>query len=97
MKARKSLISNEYKCYFCKETEKLELHHIYHGTANRRVSDMYGCVVYLCNEHHTGTDGVHGKNGHDRDMQLKIECQKRWEQEYGSRQTFIKTFGRSYI
>ena len=84
------------ECYVCGRQDNMELHHIYKGTANRRLSDMYGCVVYLCLPHHMGTYGVHGKYGHDLDMKLKTECQKAFEEKY-TREKFIEVFGRSYL
>lgn len=45
----------------CKTTRNLEEHHIFAG-AYRNKSEQYGLKVYLCHEHHTGTDGVHSGN-----------------------------------
>lgn len=40
--------------------------------------------------------GVHGKNGHELDMQLKRECQKRFEELYGH-DTFMDVFKKNYL
>ena len=79
------------RCYVCGSTELLELHHIFHGTANRRISDKYGCVCFLCKYHHTG------KYGHGLDLSLKRLCQSAWEDRFGDRTKFIEVFGRSYL
>ena len=50
----KSLLQRNKACYICGTTLNLHLHHIFYGTANRSISDADGCVVYLCQDHHTG-------------------------------------------
>ena len=36
-------------CYACgREGIDLEVHHIFYGTANRRLSEKYGLKVHLC-------------------------------------------------
>lgn len=89
-----SLMSADRVCWVC-GSPAVELHHVFYGTANRRLSDRYGCTVYLCRAHHTGKHGAH----FDRqlDALLKSECQRRWEETYGSREEFRRIFGRNYI
>jgi hypothetical protein len=31
------------------------------------------------------------------DLRLKQECQRRWEVKYGTREDFIREFGRNYL
>ena len=50
------------------------------GTANRKVSDKNGFIVYLCQYHHEGTYGVHGKYGDKLNRELKQLCQKKYEE-----------------
>lgn len=100
MKELKSIIEggNELECWFCgRTTGKLDLHHIFFGQGKRNLSDKYGCYVFLCRECHEGTNGVHGKNGHQRDVTLKNVAQRAWERTYGSREEFRAIFGKSYI
>lgn len=33
--------------------------------------------MYLCEEHHRGTYGVHGREGHKLDIKLKMQMQKK--------------------
>lgn len=33
--------------------------------------------IYLCEEHHRGTYGVHGREGHKLDIKLKMQMQKK--------------------
>lgn len=92
----KSLLSNERECYVCHDTFNVHKHHIFHGTANRKKSEQDGCWVYLCPEHHNmSNEGVH--QNHNFDMRLKAECQEKWEEINGTREDFIKRYGRSYL
>ncbi len=94
----KSIIQVEKKCYVCETTYNLHSHHIIFGVANRKLSDKDGLTVYLCYEHHEGTSGVHGKNGHELDLELKKLAQKRWMEYYDKTEDdFRQRYGRSYL
>lgn len=90
----KSIIQTEKECYICRTTRNLHCHHIFYGTANRRMSERYGMKVWLCQEHHTGQNGVH----FDRqlDLLVKTVAQGVFEEKVGDREKFIEIFGRSY-
>lgn len=91
----KSIISNEHVCYFCGISYNLHKHHIFYGTANRRLSEKYGCWVYLCAYHHNMSDyGVHFNK--DIDLGLKRMCQTEFEKKY-SHEKFMQVFGRNYL
>lgn len=92
----KSIISTKKQCYICKTTENLEYHHIIHGNANRKISEKYGLAVYLCKDHHTGTEGVHGKEGKKLDHKLKRKAERKWlEADYNrSINDWIQIFGK---
>lgn len=93
----KSIISDKKECYVCKTTNNLHLHHIMFGK-NRKKADKDGLTIYLCHEHHEGTNGVHGKNGHNLDIKLKQLAEKRWLEYYGKDiEDFIKAYGRNYL
>ena len=98
MKLSDSIIQdgNVLECWCCGRTDKLEVHHICHGTANRVLADKHGLWVYLCPECHRGTNGVHGKNGHRKDLTLKCVAQRAFEENH-SREEFRAIFGRSYL
>lgn len=92
----KSLISDDYVCVVCGTIFNLHRHHIFYGTANRKQSEKYGCTCYLCGFHHNlSQHGVHFDK--ELDLKLKRICQKKWEEKYGTREEFIKTFGKSYL
>lgn len=91
------LTGTEKKCYITGVTGILHKHHIYYGTGLRGISDKNGFWVYLIPElHNTSENGVHGKNGHNLDMLLKVECQKAYEKEH-TREEFMRLIGRSYL
>lgn len=85
-------------CFVCQTSKgmPLEEHHIFFGTANRKISEKYGLKVPLCYEHHRGTNGVHGKNGRQLDIKLKKIAQRKYEETH-TREEFIKLIGKSYL
>lgn len=91
----KSIIQTEKECYVCKTTFNLQDHHICYGTANRKQSEKYGLKVWLCQEHHTGSTGVHFNK--PLDLHLKKLAQEHFEAEFGTREYFRSVFGRSYL
>lgn len=93
----KSIMQNEKRCYVCGLYVTVEEHHIYFGTANRRISEQNGFKVYLCQEHHRGTTGVHGKLGHVLDVKLKQECEKKYLNKGHSIEDFIGLIGKNYL
>jgi hypothetical protein len=55
----------------------------------------YRCIQpYI---HTYGPDSVHMKPNQGLDLRLKQECQRYYEEHYGTREEFIKEFGRSYL
>ena len=91
----KSVIQDRKECIIC-GSWNVEDHHIFFGSARRRLSEEYGLKVWLCPTHHRGTNGVHGKYGHKLDTELKQLGQKAFEWKH-PRELFIKTFGRNYL
>lgn len=89
-----SVISDSEYCYVCGSPYTQE-HHIFFGVSNRKISDRMGYVIRLCAEHHTGSTGVH--RNREFDLHLKRLGQKHFEENHGTRDDFIRTFGRSYL
>lgn len=89
-----SIIQDDLSVCFVCGRYGTEIHHVYFGTANRKLSDKYGCVVGLCSEHHRGKNGVH----QNRELDLKI---KRIGQECFTKaypqDDFLAVFGRNYL
>lgn len=57
---------NDGTCYLCMllhgdySRKTTQEHHVFYGTANRRLSEKYGLKVYLCLAHHEyGPEAVH--------------------------------------
>lgn len=93
----KSIMTNDLtRCYVCGCMRGIEVHHVMHGTANRKLSDKYGLVVGLCYTHHRGDFGVHGKNGQPLNRKLKIEAQNAFTEVY-KELDFHQIFGKNYI
>lgn len=74
-----SIIQARRECYVC-HSPYVEDHHIFFGTANRRLSEKYGLKVWLCAEHHRGMTGVH----HNRilDEKLKNLAEQKFREAY---------------
>ncbi len=99
----KSILHNKQDgtCYLCMllhddhERKQTQEHHVFYGTANRKLSEKYGLKVYLCMEHHTydgGSEAVH--RNHDIDIKLKGVAQEAFEKKYPSLD-FKSIFGKN--
>ena len=92
----KSVISDKKICVVCGAVTNLHRHHIFYGTANRRLSERHGCWCYLCGIHHNLSDaGVHFNKV--LDDELKMLCQRRLEAQGWTREQFMSVFGRNYL
>ena len=92
----KSILQSEKVCYICGTPIGLHLHHIFYGSANRKLSDIDGCVIYLCERHHTGAQGVHFNK--KIDLTIKARCEQAWLEYYDKTiEDFIARYGRNYI
>ena len=91
---RKSIIFQEdnRKCYLCGDWNATDRHHCLHGTASRRKADEDGLTVMLC---HTCHMRLHDQGEGDRLLQQAAQLV--WEDVYGSREDFIKRYGKSYL
>ena len=82
-------------CYLCGKAGPTEEHHIF-GGPNRRLSEEYGIKVDLCMDcHRTGTAAVH--RNRETMQRLHELGQQAFENRVGSREGFVKIFGRNYI
>lgn len=75
----------------------IERHHCIGKTRhNKELCEEYGYIAPLRRDLHP--NGVHA--GHDApliDKKLKQMCQEDYEAKHGTREDFIKAFGRSYL
>lgn len=81
-------------CVVC-GSPNIQRHHVICGTANRKKSDKYGYIIPLCYEHHIGGNGIHRNRG--MDLRWKELAQQHYEKHVGTRQDFIKEFGKSWL
>lgn len=93
-KKKSVLVDDENYCMVC-GLPNPERHHVFHGTANRKIADRYRYFVPLCGGHHRGNTGVHQNK--DFDLYLKKLAQKHFEANNGDRNDFIAIFGKSYL
>lgn len=87
-----SILQRERVCFICGKQGELDVHHAISGNANRKRSDEYGLTINLCRDCHRE---LHDKG--EMEKQIKQFAQRRWEEEYGTREDFIKVFGKSWI
>lgn len=86
------------QCFLCGRNgsgDRLERHHIF-SNANRKNSEKYGLVVYLCGErcHRTGRYAAH--NNLETMGYLQRKGQEMAEKQM-SREEFIRIFGKNYL
>lgn len=83
------------RCYFCESTKNIHIHHVFHGTANRKLSEKYHLIVALCATHHNMSNySVHHNRG--MDLMLKSVGQEAFTKHFGTRDDFRKIFGKIY-
>lgn len=91
-----SIVQKDKKCFVCGSTMNLHRHHIMFGI-NRYKAERDGLTCYLCWQHHEGTKGVHGRDGHELDRKLKMLAQCKWCEYYKkSANSFIDRYGQWY-
>ena len=76
-----SIVQKKKRCWVCGVDHGLEIHHIFGGVANRRISEKYGLKVWLCAEHHRGDNGA--QYNHELNRELKRQAQAAFETIYG--------------
>lgn len=85
--------------YSTKRTKKYnERHEVFFSRAYRNKSIKDGLIVFLTEEDHRGTFGVHGKKGDKLNRKLKRIGQKAWMDYYKkTKEEFIERYGKSYL
>lgn len=82
-------------CELCGREGQTNAHHVFFGTANRKLSDKWGMVAMLCPDcHQNGPRAVH--RCRETDLVFKRRYQEIFEKEH-SREEFRRIFGRSYL
>lgn len=83
-------------CYITKNTKAfgadIHVHHVF-GAANKANSEKYGFIIPLRADWHDMADyGIHFDR--EFDLRIKRECQEYWLANYGTKEEFIKVFGK---
>lgn len=75
----------------------METHHVFEGNPNRNISEKYGLKVHICGIrcHREGEYSAH-KNKEVR-KRLEKEAQREFERVHGTREDFIRIFGKNYL
>lgn len=92
--SKNSILTDQKRCYLCGRQCGLEKHHVFAGTANRRVSDRLGLWVYLCHECHTGKDGA--QYDPIKNRRLKMDAQFAFERTH-TRAEWMRAIGKNYL
>lgn len=92
-------------CFMCMRYGPTEVHHIFGGTANRRLSEEDGLWVYLCPDcHNRPPNGVHFNK--ENMKRLHFWGQVKWEENQISkngmtdeeaRTAFMERYGKNYL
>ena len=89
----KSILQKNKECWLCGSTggsgfNALHKHHVFYGTANRKLSEKDGLHVYLCGYtcHECGPKAVH--RCEETDIKLKKYAQSVYEQTH-TREEFM--------
>ena len=93
----RSIIQIKKECYITKSTTNLHKHHIFEGTANRKLSEEDGMWIWLrADWHNMSNYGVHFNK--ELDLLLKRTAQLIWQEYYNkTKEDFIKRYGKSYL
>ena len=92
-KSQSAIVKSMEYCYECGKPYP-EVHHIFFGS-RRKLSDKYGYVLPLCYEHHRGDRSPH--KDRNQDLIYKRIAQMHFEENHGTRNDFIRVFGKSYL
>ena len=75
-----------------------ERHEVFFSKAYRIKSVKDGLIIFLTEEDHRGTNGVHGKNGDKLNRYLKKKGQEAWMKYYKkTKKEFRKRYGKNYL
>lgn len=97
----KSILQDDYThCFICGRNgngDPLEEHHCISGNPGRKLSEQDGLKVYICGNrcHRNGPKSVH-KCRKTADALHRI-AQMAWEAKYGTREQFMKRYGKNYL
>jgi len=93
-KIKSIVCDNMQYCIIC-GSPYVEIHHIFFGNPDRKLSDKYGLIVPLCHLHHNEPPyGAHFNR--EFNYELKRKGQQAFEKIYGH-DKFIEIFKKIYL
>ncbi len=98
-KRLESIFTNDMNhCMFTGSCD-VERHHIFHHTHNERMlSEEYRFIAPLRRDlHQNGKFIVHQNPNGKLDIYLKQQCQRYYEEHYGTREEFRQEFHKNYL
>lgn len=94
-KMKHIIVENMEECLIC-GNPNVEIHHVFFGIKQRSLSTKYGLVIPLCAFHHRDmVHGIHFDSSFCKQMQRA--AQESFEAKEGTREDFIRIFGKNYI
>ena len=98
MKRLNSVLTDDMNHCMFTGSATVERHHVFYGMGGgmKEKCEKYGFIAPLRPDLHP--NGVFaGKDSKKVDLKLKTMCQKYYEEHCGTREQFIKEFGKSYL
>ena len=87
-----SIFTNDLNRCVITHTNPTHIHHIF-GASNKANSEKYGFLLPLSPEYHDMSDkGIHFNR--DFDLCYKRKCQEYWLENIGTKEEFIRVFGK---
>lgn len=72
---------------------EVQMHHIVSGNGKRKQHENIDSIICLCWDCHHGTQGVHGKNGRELNLKLKVKLQETYFKQGYSEEEVRKLMG----
>lgn len=93
----KSIIQDKKECFITQSTSNLHKHHVFEGTANRKISEEDGLWIYLrADWHNMSNYGVHFNK--ELDLKIKRIAQQTWQDYYHkTEEDFIRRYGKNFL
>lgn len=96
-KRLKSVFTDDLDHCFITGLAPVERHHVFEGRmGNKEKSERYGFIIPLIPRLHPNGAWADSE-GRALDVPLKQMAQKYHEEHYGTREDFIREFGKSYL
>lgn len=83
------------RCVITGDTRDIHVHHIF-GASNKANSEKYGFLIPLRADWHDMSDyGIHFNK--KLNLEYKTKCQEYWLSHYGTKEEFIRIFGKWWV